>query len=171
MKRLLFIMVAIFALGMGSATAQNYIVVDSEKIFRSLEEYNQALATIDQLGTQEQQRVDEMYAQIEALYNSYMQVRQNLSATARTSREEEILERERQAQAYQESVFGAEGTLIQRRVELIQPIQKRVFETIERYATSIGADLVLDKASNPSLLYNAERVDKTQAIIEALKQQ
>ncbi len=163
-------MVAIFALGGGAAVAQNYIVVDSEKIFRSQADYNEAIQTIDQLGEQEQARVDQMYAEIETLYNNYMQVRQNLSASTRQAREQDILNREQQAQQYQESVFGSEGTLMQRRVELIQPIQKRVFEAIEQYAASVGADLVIDKASNPTLLFSSERVDKTQAIIDLLKQ-
>lgn len=163
-------MVAIFALGSGAAVAQNYIVVDSEKIFRSQADYNEAIQTIDQLGEQEQARVDQMYAEIETLYNNYMQVRQNLSASTRQAREQDILNREQQAQQYQESVFGSEGTLMQRRVELIQPIQKRVFEAIEQYAASVGADLVIDKASNPTLLFSSERVDKTQAIIDLLKQ-
>lgn len=163
-------MVAIFALGGGAAVAQNYIVVDSEKIFRSQADYNEAIQTIDRLGEQEQARVDQMYAEIETLYNNYMQVRQNLSASTRQAREQDILNREQQAQQYQESVFGSEGTLMQRRVELIQPIQKRVFEAIEQYAASVGADLVIDKASNPTLLFSSERVDKTQAIIDLLKQ-
>lgn len=163
-------MVAIFALGGGAAVAQNYIVVDSEKIFRSQADYNEAIQTIDQLGEQEQARVDQMYAEIETLYNNYMQVRQNLSSSTRQAREQDILNREQQAQQYQESVFGSEGTLMQRRVELIQPIQKRVFEAIEQYAASVGADLVIDKASNPTLLFSSERVDKTQAIIDLLKQ-
>ena len=170
MRRLLFLVGAIFALGVGSAAAQNYIVVDSEKIFRSQADYNEALKTIDQLGEQEQQRVDQLFAEVESLYNNYMRVRQNLSASSRQHREEEILNREREAQEYQQSVFGNEGSLMKRRVELIQPIQKRVFAAIEAYAASVGADLVIDKASNPSLLYNSAAVDRTQQIIEALKQ-
>lgn len=32
-----------------------------------------------------------------------------------------------------------------------------------------GADLVIDSANNPTLLYNSERADHTQQIIERLK--
>ena len=40
-----------FALAMlGIASAQKYCVIDSEKVFKSLEEYNKALTTLDELG-------------------------------------------------------------------------------------------------------------------------
>ena len=52
---------------------------------------------------------------------------------------------------------------------MITPIQKRVFATIETYAKQVGADLVLDSANNPTLLYNNPSVERTQQVIEALK--
>ena len=53
--------------------------------------------------------------------------------------------------------------------ELIQPIQKRVFDAIANYAAQNGYELVLDAASNPTLLYNSEKIDHTQALIEFMK--
>jgi len=58
---------------------------------------------------------------------------------------------------------------MKKRVEMITPIQKRVFATIETYAKQVGADLVLDSANNPTLLYNNPSVERTQQVIEALK--
>ena len=55
------------------------------------------------------------------------------------------------------------------RMELIAPIQKRVFGAIDEYAKKIGADIVIDKAANASLLFNSSAVDHTQKIIERLK--
>ena len=39
-----------------------------------------------------------------------------------------------------------DGTLMKKRLELIQPIQKKVFDAISAYAKSHGYDLVLDSA-------------------------
>ena len=49
------------------------------------------------------------------------------------------------------------------------PIQKRVFDAIANYAAQNGYELVLDAASNPTLLYNSEKIDHTQALIEFMK--
>ena len=52
---------------------------------------------------------------------------------------------------------------------MIEPIQKQVFAAIEAYAKQAGADMVLDSANNPTLLYTAPGVDRTQQVIDALK--
>ena len=58
---------------------------------------------------------------------------------------------------------------MKRRKELIEPVQKRVFAAIEKFAKQGGYDLVLDKASNTTMLYSSQAVDHTQQIIEMLK--
>ncbi|MEG1623027.1 MAG: OmpH family outer membrane protein [Alistipes sp.] len=169
MKRLLCIAVLALLSATGTLSAQNYIVVNSEKIFKSVDAYNQAITTIDALGEQYQKQVDAKFAAIETLYNNYVNQKNLLSQSAQQNREAEILAQEKAATAFQESIFGTEGTLIKKRVELIQPIQKRVFEAINQYAKAHGCDLVLDAASNPAMLYNATTIDKTNAIINSLK--
>lgn len=149
--------------------AQNYMVVNSEKIFKSQSDYNTALTTLDELAKAEQKKVDNKFAEVESLYNRYMRVKSSMTPAQQQAQEEEILRREEEAIAYQEEFFGNEGSLMKKRLELIQPIQKRVFEAIERYAKESGYDLVIDSASNPTLIFSSEKVDKTQAIIDRLK--
>ena len=153
----------------GSAFAQKYIVVDSEKIFKSLDEYNNAMTTLDTLAKDYQSRVDAKYSEIETLYNNYMEQKPSLSEQTRTQYEQAILTKEQAAAEYQESVFGNEGVMMKKRIELIQPVQHRVFSAIEQYAKTQGFDMVVDKASNATLLYCSEAIDHTQKIIEILK--
>ncbi len=168
MKKWILGLVAVVAT-VSASVAQNYIVVNSEKIFKSQSDYNEALASLDKLAQEEQEKVDKKFSEVETLYNRYMRVKSSMSASQQQAQEENILEMEQQAIAYQESVFGSEGTLMQKRVELIQPIQKRVFTAIEAYAKQVGADLVIDSAQNPTLLFVGEAADKTQAVIDQLK--
>ena len=152
MKRI--ILTAIFALAtLGIASAQKYCVIDSEKVFKSLDEYNKAMSQLDELGKAYQTQVDNKYKSVESLYNNYMAQKASLSAATRTSIEQQILQKEEEAQKYQQEIFGEDGTLMKKRVELIKPIQTKVFAAIEKYAKENGYDLVLDKASNVSLLY------------------
>lgn len=167
MKRL--ILIAAFLLTAGALSAQNYIIVNSEKVFKSVEAYNTAISDLDSLAKQYQEQVDAKFDEVETLYNNYMAQKASLSASARQAREALILAREKEAQQFQESLFGQEGALMQKRLELTQPIQKRVFAAIEAYAGQAGADLVLDSSNNPTLLYNNPSVERTQQVIEALK--
>ena len=70
MKRILLLVLA-FTAAIGSLSAQNYIVVNSEKVFKSIDEYNKALDTLDQLAKSYQQQVDLKFEEVEALYNNY----------------------------------------------------------------------------------------------------
>lgn len=168
MKRLLF---AIFTVMMcaGVASAQNYMVVNSEKVFKSIDAYNNALEQIETLSETYQKQVDAKFAAVETLYNNYMAQRASLSESVRQSREQQILNAEAEAAEYQESLFGNEGELMKKRMELIQPIQQQVFATLESFAKANGYDLIIDIAANPTVLYYSAKVDFTDKIIEALK--
>ena len=167
MKHLITLILAVMTIGMVSA--QNYIVVNSEKVFKSIDEYNKALNQIEELSATYQKSVDVKFQEVERLYNSYVEQRASLSASARQAYEQNILQKEAEATKYQESLFGTDGELMKRRLELIQPIQQRVFEVIEQFAKAQGYDLVIDIAANPTVLYYSESVNRTQAIIESLK--
>ena len=168
MKRFIIALAAV-VLSIGAASAQKYIVVDSEKIFRSISEYNSAISTLDAMAKEYQSKVDAAYAKVESMYNTYMSQKQNLSEAERNAREQEILSEERKAAEYQDAVFGNEGLMIKKRVELIQPIQQKVFAAINNYAKDGGYEMVLDTAANASMLYHSESVDHTNKIIELLK--
>ena len=168
MRRVILAIVAVlFAAGV--ASAQNYMVVDSEKVFKSLAEYNSALEQIDNLSKSYQEAVDAKFQEVENLYNSYMQQRSYLSASSRQQVEQQILDLEAQATEYQESLFGVDGELMKRRMELIQPIHNKVFTAIENLSKQYGYDLVIDVAANPTVLYYSEKVNYTERIIESLK--
>ena len=164
MKRL--ILIAVFVLTTGTLAAQNYIIVNSEKVFKSIDAYNTALSTLDKLAEQYQDMVDAKFAEVETLYNNQ---KASLTAATRQTRENDILAKEKAAQEYQETLFGNDGTLMKKRIEMIEPIQKQVFSAIEAYAKQVGADVVLDSANNPTLLYSNPSVDRTQQVIDVLK--
>ena len=81
MKRL-FLTVVLAAAGW-CAYAQNYMIVDSEKIFKSIDAYNTAIKDLDKMAEDYQKQVDDKFAEIETLYNNYQQQKASLSATTR----------------------------------------------------------------------------------------
>ncbi len=166
-KRLLIL--AVLVMGAGSALAQNYMVVDSEKIFKSIDAYNTALAEVEADAQRYQQQVDDAFDQLEQVYDTYQRNKASMTASARASEEQRILAREEEINKFQSETFGEEGTLLNKRVGLIKPIQDRVFAAIERYAADHGYDIVLDIASNPTVLYYKPSVNHTEAIIAIVK--
>ena len=152
-----------------SALAQNYAVVNSEKVFKSVEKYNAAITQLDELAKQYQAQVDAKFEEVEKLYNAYMQRKASLSQASQQANEENIIKKEQEATEFQESIFGTDGELMKKRLELIQPIQKQVFAAIEEYAKQKGYDMVIDIAQNATMLYYSPKADHTEAIIALLK--
>ncbi len=167
MKRVL-ISVAL-ALVSTCAWAQSYLVVDTEKVFESLSSYTAATAELEKLGETRQAEIDAAFKQVEQMYNSYMEQRGVLTDLARQQREKAIIDRETEINKRQEAIFGPEGELMKRREALMKPIRDRVFKAISDYAVRMGGALVLDIASNPSVLYYSPAADKTQEIINLVK--
>lgn len=168
MKRLILTIALMLGLAV-AAGAQNYAVVNSEKIFKSIESYNTAIAELDKLAEDYQAQVDEKFEQVENLYNAYMERKAQLNVASQQANEEKILQLEQEATEFQESIFGTDGELMKKRLELIQPIQKKVFDTIESYAKQKGYDMIIDVSQNATMLYYSTKADHTEAIIALLK--
>ena len=168
MKRLILAIALMLGVAV-AAKAQNYAVVNSEKIFKSIENYNAAIEQLDKLANDYQAQVDEKFEQVEKLYNAYMERRDQLNAASQQANEERIISLEKEAQEFQDSIFGTDGELMKKRLELIQPIQEKVFSAIENYAKQKGYDMIIDVAQNATMLYYSAKADQTEAIIAQLK--
>ena len=168
MKRLILAIALMLGVAV-AAEAQNYAVVNSEKIFKSIESYNAAIEQLDKLANDYQAQVDEKFEQVEKLYNAYMERRDQLNAASQQANEERIISLEKEAQEFQDSIFGTDGELMKKRLELIQPIQEKVFSAIESYAKQKGYDMIIDVAQNATMLYYSAKADQTEAIIALLK--
>lgn len=168
MKRLILTAAVILA-SAATVFAQKYIVVDSEKIFKSIAEYNEAIKTLDEMSEKYQEAVDAKFNEIESLYSTYVSQKASLSTATRNAYEQQILSQEKAATEYQQSIFGNDGVIMKKRIELIQPIQSRVFSAIEKYAKENGCDMVVDIASNPSVLFYSDALNHTDAIVNLLK--
>lgn len=152
-----------------AAWAQKIMVVDSEKVFKSIDGYNTAISQLDELAKSYQQKVDEAYDQLETMFNNYQSRKTAMTAAERQQTEERILNGENEIKKYQEETFGEDGTLMKKRIEMIKPYQEKVFGAINSYAEAGGYDIVLDIASNPAVLYYNPALDMTQKIIDSIK--
>lgn len=168
MKKALLVIAAL-VLGSGAALAQNYMVVDSEKVFKSIDAYNKALSEVEADSQRYREQIDDAFNQLEQAFNAYQQRKVSMSAADRANEEGRIVAREEEIKKFQSDTFGEEGSVMKKRVGLIKPIQDRVFAAIGKYAADHGYDIVLDVASNPTILYYKPAVDHTEAIIAIVK--
>ena len=160
------------ALSVQTAAAQRIAVVDIQAILEDLELYQQSQVELDRVAEAWRQEIAQEYDRIKGMYNRYQAEQVLLSDDARREREEAIVDAETKVREMQKNRFGPEGELFQRRAELVQPIQDKVYEAMTKYAEQRGYDLIFDKGSSAGLLFSKASFDKTEelkAAVEAMK--
>ena len=156
---------AIFAI---NASAQNYAVVNTQKVYQSMEAYAKAVEEIDALATAYQENIDEAYKKVEEMYQNYMVAKSALSFEEQQAEEQNIIANEQKITTYQQNVFGTDGVLTKKQEELLKPFHEKVAKSISDYATAQGYDMVIDIATT-ALPYYSPKVDITEEIIKLVE--
>ena len=162
-KYILIVFLAFTSIG---AFAQKFAYVDTEYILNHLPEYKSSITQMDVLSQQWQQQVDRNFGEIDKLYKAYQADQVLLTADMRKRRENDIIEKEKQAKEFQRLKFGPDGDLFQSRVKLLKPIQDKVTKAIADFAKSKYIDFVFDKSSEATMMiYASSSYDLSNDII------
>lgn len=151
-----------------SAAAQRIAYVDVNLILESIEEYQKAQEELDRIAAGWRQEIAQEYDKIKGMYNRYQAEQVLLSDDARRQKEDEIMDVERQVREMQKERFGPEGMLFEKRKELVQPIQERVYTAIEEYANARGYDFIFDKGGSAGIIFSNPRYDVTEDVLKSL---
>ena len=171
--RTLVLAVALVCGGIISANAQigggqKIVYVDSEYILTNIPEYADAQSQIESLSSKWQGEVKALFDKVEELYNKYQTEKLLLSEDQKRAREEAIVSKEREAKNLQMQYFGSEGQLFQKRAELIQPIQEKIYTAMQEIAQQKNYAFVLDLASGTSVLYANDKNDISDDVLDQL---
>lgn len=152
-------------------SGQRFGIVDSEYILKQMPDYSSAKQQLDQLSRTWEGEVQSLMQEAEALRKSYEAEKVLLTEKMREKRLAAIKAKEEEAQNKQQTYFGPKGKLYTKRLELIKPIQDKVFNAIREVAQKRNLDAVFDKGSDLIALYVSERVEISDQVIQKLKNQ
>lgn len=165
-KYILFSFLLLIGLG---ASAQKFAYVDTEYILKHLPDYKSALNQIDGMSKQFQKEIDDRFVEIDKLYKSYQADQVLLTDDMRRRRENDIIEKEKQAKELQRQKFGPDGDLFLLRTKLLKPIQEKVANIIGETAKSKFIDFVFDKSSESTMMiYASSNYDISNDVIVKL---
>lgn len=163
-----FLALSLIALFSFHADAQRIATVDINEVMEKLDDYKAAQKQLDDTAARWRRQISEEYDKIKGMYNKYQAEQVLLSDDMRMQKEEEIMNKEKEVREMQKSKFGPEGALFQKRKELVEPIQERVYNAIETYANDKGYDFIFDQSGSAGIIFANERYDKTEDILKAL---
>jgi outer membrane protein len=151
----------------GTLQAQKFAYVDTEYILDNIPAYKQAQAQLDNAAASWQKEIDDIYKEVEKLYTKFQAEQFLLTEDMKIKKEDEIVSKEQEAQELQRQRFGFEGDLFKKREELIQPIQDKVFDAVEKLAQTRAYDFIFDKASaGATMLYTDPKHDMSDIVLK-----
>ena len=170
--RSLLLTAAIVCCGVFSANAQiggqKFAYVDSDYILSNIPEYGDAQEELNALSARWQNEVKALYDKVSEMYQKYQTEMVLLSEDQKRAREQEIINKEQEAKNLQMQYFGAEGQLYQKRAELVQPIQEKIYTALTELAQTKGYTFIFDMASGTSILYASDKVDVSDDVLDQL---
>lgn len=165
MKKTILILLGVLSLQFATV-AQRYAFVDTEYVLRNIPAYQAAQEQLNQQSQRWQQEIEAIYQEVSRMYKNYQTESVFLSNEMRISREEAIIEKEKEAKLLQHKYFGPEGEMAKRQQNLIQPIQDQVAAVIREIARAEDLAAIFDKSSG--ILYLDPRHDKSDQVLERL---
>ncbi len=164
MKKIILIAIVVFTT-VSVSFAQKMGYVDTDYILGKIPEYKAAQTEIDKTSVDWQKEIEAKYGEIDKLYKIYQAESVLLTDDMRKKRENEIINKEKEVKDLQKSRFGVDGELFKKRMELVKPIQDKVYSAVKQVAEKSGLAFIFDKAGQVALLYSNSKYDKSEDVL------
>jgi len=167
MKKILFaVIVLLFAAF--TVKAQKFAYVDSQYILDNLPEFTEAQAQLDELSNQWQKEIEAKFVEVDKMNKDYQAQAVLLPEDMKKKKEQEILDKEKDAKGLQKKRFGVDGDLFKKRQELVKPIQEKVYNAIQEIATSNSYSVIFDKSGTLTILFANPKYDISDEVLDNL---
>jgi outer membrane protein len=154
---------------LSSAQQQKIGFIDSETILSQLPEAQDAQKTIDILIQDWKEEMSDMEKEWKSKYDTYERRKLVMSDQSRAQAEKELQDLDKKIMDFQTQKFGQNGDLSKKQIEVMKPIQDKIFLALQQVANEEKYDFVFDKSGQLYLLITSDRYDLTIPVIEKFK--
>lgn len=167
MKKLLLLACSVW-LATVVTHAQKYAIIDTHYILDKMPEYKDAQAKLDNIAEGWKKEIDSMQEQLNKMYKDYDAEQVMLSDDLKKKREDQLFNKEKDLRDLQRKRFGFEGDLFKQRQELIKPVQDKVYNAVQKLASTRGYELILDKSEGITVIFADPKLDKSDDVLREL---
>jgi len=115
----------LFFFAMTMVHAQKLAYVDTQYILDNLPEFAEAQAQLDEISAQWQKEIEVKFTEVDKMYQDFQTQAVLLPEDMKKKKEQEIVDKEKDAKNMQRQRFGKDGDLMKKRQELVKPIQEK----------------------------------------------
>ena len=164
MKKVLFMLTAMVMMSAASQ-AQKFCYVDMELILSKIPAYQDAQKELERISQGFQKEIDTKRKAVDDMFKQYQSEQVLMTDQIKQQKMKEIEAAEKEVKDLQKKKFGPEGELFQKRKELIKPIEDKVYDEIQKFAQAKSYDIIFDKSSGATMLYAADKLNKSDDIL------
>ena len=144
--------------------AQKFALIDMEYILKNIPAYEMTNEQLSQVSKKWQNEVDALQQEAQNMYKTYQSDLVFLSAEMKSKREEEIVQKEQEAQDLKRKYFGPEGELYKKRESLMKPIQDEIYNAVKEISEDKGYQMVMDRASM-NIIFASPKIDISNEVL------
>jgi len=150
--------------------AQNQKIgfVDSEIIIEQMPEYAGIEQRLNLLSESWRDEINEMAQEIERLKEEFNAREVLFTEEIREQRLAEIDVLENNKEQHIQDKFGPDGEYFQRQRELLEPIQRQLFDAINQVANREGFDFIFDRSEDIRFLFARSEWNITEEVLTEL---
>ena len=150
------------------AKAQKFALVDMEYVLKNIPAYERANEQLNQVSKKWQAEVEALNTEASTMYKNYQNEVVFLSQEQKKTKQEQIMQKEKQASDLKKKYFGPEGELFKKREALMTPIQEEIYTAVKDISDLRGYSLVLDRASNAGIIFGSPKIDISNEVLQKL---
>ena len=151
-----------------TANAQKFALMDMEYILKNIPAYERANEQLNQVSKKWQAEVEAINTEATTMYKNYQNEVVFLSQEQKKAKQEQIMQKEKEAADLKKKYFGTEGELFKKRESLMSPIQEEIYNAVKEISDLRGYSLVLDRASDTSIIFGSPKIDISNEVLEKL---
>lgn len=148
--------------------AQKFGYIDSEFLLNKHPDYKLIQDELAALSEEWKKEAQILEQEIKEMYSSLKAEEVLLTEEMYQEKLIVIKEKEKQAVAFNNRVFGLNGQYYQKQQELMQPLQSIIFDAIDKVCKRFNLAVLFDKAAGPLMIYTDPRHDYSEFVLEQL---
>lgn len=151
-----------------TASAQKFALVDMEYIMKNIPAYERANDQLDQVSKKWQAEVEALNTEASTMYKNYQNEVVFLSAEQKKTKQDAIMQKEKEASELKKKYFGPEGELFKKRESLITPLQDEIYNAVKEISELRGYSLVVDRSSDTGIIFGSPKIDISNEVLQKL---
>jgi len=142
--------------------------VNTDQILTQMSEYQGIQQQLSTISSEWNKQLDKMEQEIDQLKEDFEAKKILYTEELKKQKQQEIQNKVQQRQQYLDEKFGANGEYFEKQKELLEPIQRKVFDAINKVANDQNVDFVFDRAQNSSMLYGEQEWNLNKEVLQEL---